>query len=113
MTQPAKCFNNERRVAQPAIPVIPGTLRSHRFGNAGGRCGDNGPRILITVQLQTKGRPQYLFLSEDGKRAGLCPCPPACYRQLQTLIEAGYRGHRISHAIGKGEEYWAIEDELA
>ena len=83
VAQPAQRLDDEGGVAEPAEAVIPGAARAERFGNAGGRRGDDRAGVVVGVQLEAQRGAQHRLRRERRQRAGLGPDAPAADRLLE------------------------------
>ena len=86
MPDSSERFDNERRVAKPAVTIIPGSLGADRFGNTGRRGGNDGAGSGISVQLEAQRRSQYRQTGERRERARFGPCPPSRNRQVAHAL---------------------------
>ena len=66
VAQAPQRFDDERGVAQPAEAVVPGAPGAERFGNAGGRRGDDRAGVVVRVQLEAERRAQHRSGANDG-----------------------------------------------
>ena len=89
------------RVAQPTVPVVPGSSRARRLGNRGGGGRDDGPGVLEAVQLERQRRADHLALEERRDVAVLDPPLPVAARLVQEAV--AQRGQRFFHRLAPGE----------
>ena len=88
VAQAAQRLDDEGRVAQPAVAVVPGALGAHRFGDAGGGGGDDRAGVVVGMELQAQRGAQHVPRGEGRQRAGLRPGAPPGDREIQARCSA-------------------------
>ena len=108
-----KSLDHERRIPQPAVPIVPRALGAHRLGQAGRRRGDDGTGVVVGVELQAERGAKDALRGEVRQRASLGPRAPAGHRQRQLLVQARHRGGVLALAVRQDEVEGSRQQKLA
>ena len=111
----AQRLDDERRVAQPAIAVVPGARGAHRLGDARRGRGDDRAGVVVRVKLQAERRAQHLRRGEVRQRARLGPRAPPGDGELELVIDARERRRRVAAPVRQDEVHaaWSARTRAA
>src|SRR6185295_5112021 len=110
-TDSAECLDDEVRITQPAIAVVPRSAGIRRFGDRGGMGGDDAAGFLEIGKLQSYSSTDDFILPVVRYRKAANPVHPVIACALQKFLACRIKFTQKRLFVAENKMHWPVEQE--